>query len=122
MNWCEPEPPISPDSASTMTYSRPQRLNILQYVSYILQYVFIEAFGVGVEAVGVFHNKFAAAQDAEARAEFVAELEADLIEIYRKLFVGFDFACGDAGNDFFGCRRKDIFPAVAVLEFAIVWP
>ena len=69
-----------------------------------------------MEAVGVFHNEFPAAKDAESRAKLVAKLETDLVEVYRELLIGFDFTRGDACYDFLGGRGKDILPAVSVLE------
>ena len=43
--------------------------------------------GVGVEGVGVLHEELAAAHEAEARPDLVAELGLDLVEVERQLAV-----------------------------------
>jgi len=48
---------------------------------------FFEAFAVGVEAVGIFHNKFARPENTKPRTKLIAILKAYLINIHRKLFV-----------------------------------
>ena len=55
-----------------------------------------------VEAVGVLHDELPGAHQAEARADFVAELDADLVEILRQLPVGIDFSGGGGRDDFLG--------------------
>ena len=48
----------------------------------------VEAGHVGVEAVGVFHNELARAQEPGARARFVATLRLEVIDHERQLAVG----------------------------------
>ena len=50
------------------------------------------AFVGGVEGVGVLHDEFARAHEAEPRADFIAELGLDLIEVLGQLPVGTQFA------------------------------
>ena len=49
----------------------------------------------GVERISVLHDEFLGAHQAEARADFIAELDAHLVEILRQLPVGIDFAGGE---------------------------
>jgi hypothetical protein len=78
-------PPIGPASASHATYGTPQRSKILWYASYIASYVRSSDAALGVEAVGILHQKLAHAQQAKARAFFVAVFRLDLVEDERKL-------------------------------------
>ena len=48
----------------------------------------LQALLRGGEAVGVLHDELAAAHQAKARTELIAELILDVIEIHRQLFVG----------------------------------
>jgi len=61
---------------------------------------------VDAEGVGVFHDELAPAHDAEARADFVAELGLDLVEIGRQLTVTAQFVFQQRGDDFL-VRRPD---------------
>ncbi len=72
---------------------------------------------VHVEAVGVLHDELLCAHEAEARADFVAELDAHLVEVYRHLPVGIEFGGGDGGDDFLcgGAEHPFLFRAVAHL-------
>jgi hypothetical protein len=70
----------------------------------------------GVEGVAVLHQELAAAHDAEAGADFVAELGLDLVEVNRQLAVALDVAAHDVGDDFLVRRADDEFALVAVLE------
>ena len=52
----------------------------------------LRGFVGGVEAVGVLHDEFLGAHEAEAGADFIAELGLDLVEILGQLAVGTQFA------------------------------
>ena len=56
---------------------------------------------VNMKGVRVFHNELSRAHHAKARANFVAEFGLDLEQIDRQLFVAFDLAFGDLGDDLF---------------------
>jgi hypothetical protein len=45
-----------------------------------------------MKGVGILHDEFAASHDAEARADLIAELRLDLVEIDRQLAVALDLA------------------------------
>ena len=61
---------------------------------------------VGMEAVGVLHDEFARAHDAEARADLVAELGLDLVEVDRQLAVALQLAARQVGDDFLVRRAR----------------
>jgi len=69
-----------------------------------------------VEGVTVLHQELATAHDAEARADFVAELALDLVEVDWQLAVALDVASYDIGDDFLVRRADHEVPLVAVLE------
>ena len=51
-----------------------------------------------VEGIGVLHQELAAAHDAEARADLVAELPLDVIEVARHVLVGLNTLAEDVGD------------------------
>jgi hypothetical protein len=57
------------------------------------------AFHVGAEGVGVLHEELAAAEQPGARAELVAELGLDLVEVQRERLVRRDAALHEVGDD-----------------------
>ena len=59
-----------------------------------------ELVDVGVEAVGVFHQKLAGPQDPEPRAGFVAEFGLDLVKRDRQLLVRPDQVADEVGTNF----------------------
>ena len=71
----------------------------------------------GVEGVGVLHDEFAGAHEAEAGADFIAELCLDLIEVLGQLAVGTQFAGHQGGDGFLVGRAQHpfLFGAVAGL-------
>ena len=71
---------------------------------------------VAVEAVGVFHDEFAPAHQAKARAAFVAELGLYLVEVARQLLVAFEFLAGDVRHGFFAGGLQHEVAFVAVLD------
>ena len=70
----------------------------------------------GMERVAVLHQELAAAHDAEARADLVAELGLDLVKMERQLAIALDVAAYDVGDDFFVGRANHEFALVAILE------
>src|SRR5580658_2384963 len=71
---------------------------------------------VEVEGVGVLHDEFARAHDAEARPHLVAELGLDLVEIHRQLAVAPELAPRDVGDHLLMGRAGDEIALVAVLD------
>ena len=73
-----------------------------------------------VEAVGVHHEKFLGAHQAEARADFITELGLDLVDGAGKLAVGIDLAGDEIGDDLFvrGAQRQQAFLTILQLEHA----
>ena len=72
---------------------------------------------VGVEGVGILHHELARAHHAEARADLVAELGLDLVEVDRQLAVALDLAPRHVGDDFLVGRAEAELALVAVLDF-----
>ena len=71
---------------------------------------------VGMEAVGVLHHELARAHHAEARADLVAELGLDLVEVDRQLPVALQLPPREVGHDFLVGRPQHHVAVVAVLE------
>src|SRR5207244_4855307 len=69
---------------------------------------------VDVKRIRVLHEESAAAHEAEARADLVAELDLDLIEVLRQLAVGADLAAHEVGHDFLVRRAEAELAVVAV--------
>jgi hypothetical protein len=59
---------------------------------------------IQIEAIGIFHQEFAAAHHAKAGADFVAKLPLDVIEVQRQFLVRPHMVAENIGHDFF-CRR-----------------
>ena len=81
---------------------------------------------VPVEGIGVLHQKFAPAHQAEAGADLVAELGLDLVQVHGKLAVGAHFAADEVGDDFLVRGAEAVVALMAVLEaqefLAVVFP
>ena len=69
-----------------------------------------------MEAVGVLHHELARAHHAEARADLVAELGLDLVEVDRQLAVALELAARDVGDDLLVGGPEHHVAVVAVLE------
>ena len=71
-----------------------------------------------VEGVGVLHDEFLGAHEAEARADFIAKLHLDLVEVFRELPVAGNLGRGQRGDDFLVRRAEQpfLFGAVAHVE------
>ncbi|MNZ43497.1 hypothetical protein D3C78_611000 [compost metagenome] len=77
---------------------------------------FLQRLLVEVEGVGVLHQEFAAAHQAEARADLVAELGLDLEEVDRQLLVAVQLVACQVGDDLFMGRADAELAIVAVLD------
>ena len=53
----------------------------------------------GMKRVGIFHQELAGSHDAEARADFIAHLGLDLVEVDGQLLVALDFVAHQVGDD-----------------------
>ena len=69
-----------------------------------------------MERVGVLHQEFAGAHDAEARTDLVAKLGLNLIVVDRKLAVTLEVVARDVGDDFLVRGAQAEVPLVPVLE------
>ena len=75
-----------------------------------------QRLGRQVEGVGVLHQEFARTHDAEARADLVAELGLDLVEVDRQLLVAVQFVAREVGDDFLVRGAVAVFLLLAVLD------
>ena len=71
---------------------------------------------VEVEGIGVLHEEFARAHDAEARAHLVAELPLDVIEIERQVLVGANVGAEDFRHHLLVGRTEEHFALVTILD------
>ena len=108
-------PPMTPDSAATAEYSRPQRWNVRWYASSCLRKLDVEARLVAVERVRVLHDELAHAEEPAARARLVAILDREVVEHLRQLPVALDLARVE-GHGLLVREREDELPPGAVLE------
>ncbi len=71
---------------------------------------------VHMEGVAVLHDELAAAHQAEARANLVAELRLNLEDVHRKLLVALHDLADDVGDHLFVGRPEAEVRALAILE------
>ncbi len=69
-----------------------------------------------MKGVGVFHDEFTAAHDAEAGPDLVAKFGLDLVIGDGQLFVALEFIARQIGDDFLVGRSQAEIPLVAVLQ------
>ena len=69
-----------------------------------------------IEGIGVLHQELAAAHDAEARPDLVAEFPLDVIEDARQLLVGFHPVAEDRGDQLLIGRAVEHLALVAVAD------
>ena len=69
-----------------------------------------------VEAVAVLHDELAAAQQAEARADLVAELRLDLVHVQRQLLVRAQFGAHERGDELLMGGAEAELVVVTVVE------
>jgi hypothetical protein len=77
---------------------------------------FRAAFVGEVEGVGVLHQELARAHHAEARADLVAELGVDLVEVDRQLPVAAQLLAREVGDHLLGGGRVAVVGFLAVLD------
>ncbi len=71
---------------------------------------------VEIERIGVLHQEFARAHDAEARPHLVAELPLDMIEIERQIAVALDVRAENLGDHLLVGRPEQHVALVAVCD------
>ncbi len=76
----------------------------------------VERGRVGVERIRVLHQELARAHDAEARADLVAELHLDLVEVDRQLLVALELRAREVGDDFLVRRAVAVPGVLAILD------
>src|SRR5690606_10442307 len=76
----------------------------------------LQGFLVEMEGVGVLHQEFAAAHQAKARADLVAEFGLNLEEVDRQLLVAIKLVAGQIGDDFLVGWANTEFAVVSILE------
>ena len=69
-----------------------------------------------MEAIAVLHDELAAAQQAEARADLVAELRLDLIHVQRQLLVGAQLGAHERGDELLMGGAEAELVIVAIVE------
>ena len=69
-----------------------------------------------MEGVGVLHGEFASAHQSESRAQLVAELGLDLVEIDGELAIGVHRIANGVGDDLLGGGGIDEVPVAAILD------
>ena len=69
---------------------------------------------VEVEGIGVLHQEFASAHQAEARPHLVAELPLDMVEVERQVLVGTHIGAEDLGDHFLVGRTVEHVALMAV--------
>ena len=74
------------------------------------------ALVVEVEGIGVLHQEFAAAHDAEARPHLVAELPLDVVEVERQVLVGLHVGAEDLGDHLLVGRAVEHVAVLPVLD------
>ena len=74
------------------------------------------ALEIEVERIGVLHQKFAPAHQAEARPHLVAELPLDVVEVERQILVRAHVAAEDRRDHFLVGRAVEHVALVAVLD------
>ena len=74
------------------------------------------AFLRQIEGIGILHHEFARAHRAEARADLVAELQLNMIEVQRQVLVGLDGRAEDIGDHLLIGRTIEHRPVLPVLD------
>ncbi len=71
---------------------------------------------IDIERIRILHDEFARSHHAEARANLVAELGLDVVEVHRQLPVALQVLARDVGDHFLGRRLQDEIALMAILE------
>ena len=74
-----------------------------------------------MEGIGVLHQEFTGAHDAEAWTDLVTEFGLDLVIIDGQLFVTVEFPARQVGDNFFVRRTKAEIPLVTIADFKHLW-
>ena len=61
---------------------------------------------IGIEAIGILHQEFAAAQHAKARAHFIAKLPLDLVDVLWQVAIRLGAVLENLGEQFLGGRAE----------------
>jgi hypothetical protein len=77
---------------------------------------FLQGGLVDMEGVGVLHEEFSTAHQAEARTDLVTELGLDLIEVDRQLLVAVQLVACQFGDHFLVGRTDTELAVMAILE------
>ena len=116
MNSWLRSPPIGPVSATHRDRLQAQAREGAQIGDEHLVVGMPRAGLVEVEGIGVLHQEFAAAHDAEARPHLVAELPLDVIEVERQILVGPHIGAEDLGDHLLVGRAVEHVALVPVLD------
>ncbi len=73
-------------------------------------------FLVLIKGIGILHDEFAAAHQAEAGTDFITEFGLNLVQVDRQLLVGLDLAAHEVGDDFFVRGSEAVVTAVTVVQ------
>ena len=109
-------PPIGPVSARIGIDFRPMPREGAQIGDEHLVVGMPRAGLIDVERIGILHQEFAAAHQAEARPHLVAEFPLDVIEIERQILVGAHIGAEDLGDHLLVGRPVEHVALVAVLD------
>jgi len=110
---------VSPDASRISSHGAIAQAQTIENraVSVIHHVVgFLERSLAGVEGVGVLHDEFATAHDAEPRADFVAEFCLDLVQVLGKLAITPHLILEQGGNDLLMGRSQAETAVVAIGE------
>ena len=80
------------------------------------------AVGVFVKAIRIFHDELTPAHQAKAGAAFIAKFGLNLIQIFRQLFIAFEFLAGNISHHFFAGGLNDEVAPVPILNTQQLWP
>ena len=110
------EPPIAPEVALTMTYSKPEPVEDPDVGVAVRLVAGVEPGVVDVEGVGVLHGELAAAQQAGAGPRLVAVLRLDLVDRERQVLVGAVEVLHQEREHLLVGRPEEVVGVLAVLE------
>ena len=79
---------------------------------------FLGRFIGGIEAIGIFHDKFLGPHEAKARPNFIPKLGLNLVEVFWHLPIRIDLARDQSGDYFLvrGTKNPFLFRPVSDLE------
>ncbi len=77
---------------------------------------FLQRLLIQMKGVGILHQELAPTHEPEARADLVAELGLDLIEVDRQLLVAVQLIARQIGDDFLMGRADTELAVMAILQ------